>query len=314
MKFDQAITKMKYPGEHRPGVWRGSVLQVKVTNACDLDCNNCSVAVGFAKALKQKFFMTPDQFRTALRSLRGYDGVIGMFGGNPCIHPDFPELCQIFKEEVPDQDQRGLWSNRPFKHAALCRDTFSPTHSNLNVHGSQVAWDEFKAGWPEAKLLEAGRGHSRHSPIFGSPRDVGVTEDEMWEAVSKCYVNQTWSAAITVVDGELFGYFCEIAATMAEITNSPGTGYLIIEGWYDRRMPEFSHQVQTACPFCLIPMNAKKIMDDEDSPEVYTDAWATVMVTVKGRHLAKVDTREQLQGDGQPATKYLERGVMPKGM
>ena len=95
------LSKMKAPGDFRAGVWRGRVLQVKVTNACDLDCKNCSVGVGLAKKLKKLYWMTPDQFRVAIRSLEGFPGVIGMFGGNPCIHPRFEELCQIFREEIP---------------------------------------------------------------------------------------------------------------------------------------------------------------------------------------------------------------------
>lgn len=55
--------------------------------------------------------MTLDKFRLALRRLRGYSAVIAIIGGNPCIHMQFGELCQVFQEEV-------LVKRRCRKHAA----------------------------------------------------------------------------------------------------------------------------------------------------------------------------------------------------
>lgn len=301
---------MKAPGDYRPGIWRGRVLQVKVINSCDLDCQNCSVAVGIAKKLKRQFRMTPDQFREALRSLRGFPGVIGMFGGNPCIHPEFEELCRIFREEVPNQDQRGLWSNRLFGHGAVCRETFGP-YCNLNVHGSREAWDEIRRDWPEARPIPAGLSEpSTHGPIFGSMRDLDITDNQMWELIGKCYVNQTWSAEITVVDGQLLGYFCEIAATMAELENDSSEGTAIVPGWWSYGMPAFADQVRKYCTRCLIPMNPKKVDAAGLEPEVYTKTWAPLMLTVKGRPMAAATKLSELAG-GAPATQYLSRGVMP---
>lgn len=306
--------KMKAPSDRRPGIWRDGVLQIKVTNACDLDCRHCSVGVGLARKLKRVFFMTPDQFRTALRSLEAYDGVIGMFGGNPCIHPQFEELCRIFREEVPDKDQRGLWSNNLRGHGWMCRETFSAQHSNLNVHGVREAWDEIRRDWPEARPLQAGLSEpSMHGPIFGSMMDVGLTEEEMWERVGTCYVNQTWSAEITVVGGRLVGYFCEIAATMAELEGDPSFGMDVgmdvgVGGpWW--KEPLWDLQVRKYCSRCLVPLNARKIRDSSSEPEQYTVAWRPLMLTVHGRAMQEATSFE---ADDRPATKYLSKGVMRK--
>lgn len=302
------LYRMKAPADYRPGIWRGRVLQIKVTNFCDLDCRHCSVAVGVAKKLKRGFNMTPDQFRTACRSLRGFPGVVGMFGGNPCIHPKFEELCTIMREEIPNKDQRGLWSNRLFGHGAACRETFGP-HCNLNVHESQEAWDEIKRDWPEARPLESGLSSpSRHGPIFGAMVDVGLTESEMWERVATCYVNQTWSAEITVVDGELRGYFCEIAATMAELAGVGDRGVTIEPHWWTESMSVFTPQVNAYCTKCLVPMNGRKIDAASDDAEEFTAAWAPVLLSVKGRPMKQVDT---IATDGEAATMYLPKGVMP---
>lgn len=306
------LSQMKAPGDKREGVWRGGVLQVKVTNACDLDCQNCSVGVGIAKKLKRVFRMTPDQYRTALRSLQGYTGLIGMFGGNPCILQDFEELCRIFREEVPEKNQRGLWSNRLFGKGKICRETFGE-YNNLNVHESREAWDEICRDWPEAKPIPSGlTSPSHHGPIFGSMLDLGVSEEEMWGKVSQCYVNQTWSAEITVVNGQLRGYFCEIAATMAELTGDPSFGVEIVPGWWKKPMQAFEHQVREYCSKCLIPMNPRKIDAKSDAPEEYTAAWSPVMATINGRPMREVKALSEIAG-GAPATRYLDASVMPAG-
>lgn len=307
MDFDQCLSKMCHPGARRRGIWREGVIQIKVTNACDLSCSNCTVGVGFAKKLHKIFYMSPTQFRAACRSLRGYHGVIGMFGGNPCIHPQFEELCDVFRQEVPDIDQRGLWSNRLFGHGPVCQKTFCPEHSNLNVHGNRDAYEEMKAGWPECKPLIAGtEGPSQHSPIWGSMLDLGLTESEMWSRVSQCYVNQTWSAEITVIRGELHAFFCEIAATMAELEGSEEHGSPVVPGWWKASMHMLQAQVKAYCTRCLIPMNGKKVLD-AGGVEEYTEVWKPLMLTIKGRPLEQVAS---VEFDDSPATKYLSHGVM----
>lgn len=299
---------MKAPGDFRSGVWRGRVLQVKITNICDLDCKNCSVAVGPAKKLKKQFLMTPDQFRTACQSLKGYDGVVGMFGGNPCISKYFEQLCEIMREEIPDMAQRGLWSNRLFGHGVACRQTFNPHVSNLNVHQDSDAYDEMIETWPGCNPVYAGlHSPSHHGPIFGSMTELGLSEEEMWKKIGKCYVNQTWSAAITVVDKQLVGYFCEIAATMAELTGDPSKGVKIEPGWWAKKMPYFEHQVHEYCTKCLIPLNPRKIDAASAEPEEHTAAWTPVFATIKGRPMKEINSLDAIMGDDAPATHYLPR-------
>ena len=90
-----------------------SIICVDVTNKCDLACSNCTRLLENQDALWE---MTPDDFRTALRSLKDYPGIIAMIGGNPAMHRNYKELCRIFVEEVPERRQRGLWTNNVFKH------------------------------------------------------------------------------------------------------------------------------------------------------------------------------------------------------
>lgn len=300
-------TTMKAPGDPRPFAYMGGIIQVKVTNVCDLDCKNCSVAVGIAKKLRKQFLMSPENYRLALRSLKGYPGVIGMFGGNPCIHPQFDELCQVLREEVPNREQRGLWSNRLMGKGSICRETFGP-HNNLNVHQSQAAWDEFRRDWPEAELIPSGLSDpSLHGPIFGSPTDLGVSEEDMWKGIGSCSVNQEWSAEINQIDGKLYAYFCEIAATMAEIEDDPNYGEPLAPGWWKRGMPAWASQVRRYCTRCLIPLNSNKVDAASGAPEDYTVTWAKTMqkTQLMGRPLRLITNKTQLEQAKDLATDYL---------
>ena len=120
---DRAISRMRSPRDMH-------IICVDVTNKCDLHCSNCTRLL---KNQTELWDMTPDNFRLALRSLKGFTGVIAMIGGNPCISKHFPDLCRIFAEEIPNKRQRGLWSNNVFEYQELIRDTFGKTEGTVNA-------------------------------------------------------------------------------------------------------------------------------------------------------------------------------------
>lgn len=170
MTEQECLARMVAPGQRRPRKYREGVIQIHVTRACDKACNNCTQGSNYRGKVT---FMSPDHFRQACRSLKGYFGVVGMFGGNPALHPQFEELCAVMREEVP-ADQRGLWCNNPItvEKARVMRVTFDPAISNLNVHLDQEAYDKFKDGWPECSLVGLTQD-SRHAPAgFVAMRDV----------------------------------------------------------------------------------------------------------------------------------------------
>ena len=88
----EAIQKMVPPGQPRPQVtWKQGVLQIWITRSCDKSCFGCTQGSN----LKGPFAkITLDQFDDACASLHGYFGVIGMFGGNPAVHPQFVILTR----------------------------------------------------------------------------------------------------------------------------------------------------------------------------------------------------------------------------
>jgi hypothetical protein len=244
MNEQQALSLMIAPGTRRPGKYREGVIQIWTTRACDKSCFGCTQGSNLAG---KPGLISVEQFRQACKSLKGYFGVVGMFGGNPATHPQFEDLCAVMREEVPF-GQRGLWSNNPmsFRNAVIMRNTFNPRVSNLNVHLDEVAYSLFKEGWPESIVVGL-HEDSRHSPPYVAMKDVlkkpcpncdGTgkvdygeegsfpcatcnstgqiyDEEKAWELISGCDINKHWSAMIGVFRGELQAWFCEIAGAQA---------------------------------------------------------------------------------------------------
>ena len=75
MNADEAISKMKFPSDRRPSIWREGVLQVWVTRACDKSCFGCTQGSNLAG---KPGMITVEQFEEALISLEGYFGIVGM--------------------------------------------------------------------------------------------------------------------------------------------------------------------------------------------------------------------------------------------
>jgi len=165
---------MKAPNDKRP-TWRGGVIQVHITRACDLSCIGCTQGSNLGG---KSTLITLENFETAVKSLVGYEGVVGIFGGNPCLHPKFKEVCEILEHYIPFEN-RGLWSNNLNGYGSLCRRVFNPEFSNLNVHADKSKYDEMKRDWPECNPI--GLNDSRHSPPYVALRDIeDLTDEKRW--------------------------------------------------------------------------------------------------------------------------------------
>jgi hypothetical protein len=182
MTETEMLERMVAPGTRRAGKYRSGVIQILVTSSCDKSCFSCTQA---SNIRREPWFMTPEQFEQAVRSLgftadgepereerNVYYGVVGLFGGNPAISPHFADYCGILHKLVPF-NQRGIWCNNPLtlEKAQMMRATFDPSVSNLNVHLDKEAYYLFKKGWPESNVVGLDVD-SRHSPPFVAMKDV----------------------------------------------------------------------------------------------------------------------------------------------
>lgn len=332
MNEREALSRMVAPGQIRPGKYRNGVIQILVTRACDKSCYSCTQGSNFAG---KPATMTREHFEQALLSLKGYFGVVGVFGGNPAMHPDFAYLCEMMDRYVPFE-QRGLWCNNPLtaENAKIMRKTFNPAVSNLNVHLDHKAFDLFKTHWPESRPFGLTQD-SRHCPPFVSMIDLGIPEEERWELISHCDINQHWSALIGVFRGELRAWFCEIAGAQAMLhqhePDYPDTGidpvgrWLMLADaagvpfltkqdsgnllWWQLPMWAFKQQVRQHCHHCSIPLRGYGQL--AQGPEDQAEQVSTIHASVgrpkhRRRPLQIVTERSQIASNGvQRATDYL---------
>ena len=252
---ETAIASMRSPKDMH-------IICIDVTNKCDLACSNCTRLLENQDAY---WDMTPENFRLALKSLKGYGGIIAMIGGNPCMHPKFDELCQIFVEEIPNRTQRGLWTNNYFKHREIIEQTFGTF--NLNSHGAPKASRELTDLANAMKEIKGNivwnyTQHSDHAPLMTAVKDL-YDVSEMWLKISQCDINREWSASIVENKGKLRVYFCEVAAAF-DLARGTDYGYPVYEGWWNTHITEYQSQVKHFCPGCGVPAKQAAAKDWEE--------------------------------------------------
>ncbi|MFV3127977.1 hypothetical protein [Niveispirillum sp. KHB5.9] len=289
---DAAIARMRSPYEMH-------IICVDVTNKCDLHCSNCT------RLLKNQtsfWDMTPDNFRLALRSLRGFNGVIAMIGGNPCVHKQFEELCRIFAEEIPNKSQRGLWSNNLFDYEQLIADTFG--FFNLNPHNDQrgrKSLERLKKLIPRVNFFN---GHSHHSPLLTAVQDLYPDKAEMWDQISTCDINRQWSATVLQNKGELRAYFCEVAGSF-DLARGEDNGYPVVEGWWCKPLQDFASQVKKFCPGCGVPARLKGHLDsDEIDTYSRSNAKLAEQSLRKRRKIIEINSLEEAENLNSDFTNY----------
>lgn len=319
MNSEEAILKMVAPGQRRPGIWRNGVMQVFITRTCDKACFHCTQNSQLSGKANR---ITVEQFEQAIDSLRGYFGVIGIFGGNPALHPDFTEICRILRLKVP-YEQRGLWCNKPFGKGKIMAQTFNPAVSNLNVHQDREAYDEFARDWPNCRNhLKGLDTDSRHGPPLVAMQDVIDSEESRWDLIANCDVNQKWSAMICPVRGQLRAFVCELMGAQAMLhqdnpnwmgTGSPmpDTGLEVTEGWWRRPIQHFSEQIKLHCHACGIPLKGYGALANEGPNEQISKTHAEVFKPKDKRKIELVSDLVQLGEQHLPrATDYLENSSL----
>ena len=296
----------------RRHAFRGGVLQIWVTRACDKACFACTQGSNLGG---KPGMISLEHFEAACQSLEGYFGVVGIFGGNPVLHPKFDQLMEIYKRYIP-YEQRGVWCNHPKGKGAILREVFNPEVSNLNVHLDQEAYEEFRDSWPEClPYLKGMDGDSRHSSPFVALKDVIEDEDERWRLISNCDINKYWSAMVCVVRGELRGFFCEIAAAQAMLHENdaayPDYGVPALPRWWDQGIEAFEEQINFYCHRCGIPLRAKgELAIGGETEYVSREHVAYFQPKIPGRKIFEI--KSIIDADlavEYRATEYIEKAI-----
>lgn len=274
------------------------IIQVVISRSCDIfNCSECTQLLPFRKDAKE---MSLDCIEEALICLKGWPGVIACFGGNPCTHSKFPEVCKLWEKHVPDQRQRGLWTNNLMAHGRVCRETFWPKgRFNLNVHGNEQAAKDMQTWLPGIKVW--GMHPSQHGNQLLDYADLGIT-DEQWTTLREnCDINRNWSGACYERDGHPYIYFCERAGALDGIRGT-NFGLRMEPGCWKWGMDKFQGQVRTCCDhFCGVPLRGKGSLDNADTYKVSS---SLVQLAIPNRGKVSVEVIESLEEKTYELTDY----------
>lgn len=275
------------------------IIQVVITRKCDLfNCSECTQLLPFRKDPME---MSLECIERTLRALRGWPGVIACFGGNPCTHSQFSEVCLLWQKHV-DPKQRGLWTNNLMTHGKVVKETFWPHGMfNLNVHGNDKAAEQMRMWLPRIKIW--GTAPSHHSSQLMDYADYGISEADWIEMRERCDINQKWSGAVYMRDdGNPYIYFCERAGALDGVRGT-NNGVLVEPGCWQWGMDKYRHQVSACCDhFCGVPLRTLGHVDRQDT---YSVSPSLVSLTTERVGKAKVQVQETMpEGRTHDGTDY----------
>lgn len=260
-------------------------IQIDITNACNLACSNCT---RFCGNHKKPFFMDFDTFKRAVDSLDGYNGVIGIMGGEPTLHPEFERFVQYLRGKYGERKEtnRMIYPQREFIKEIRRREFESHIlRENEDGTGEEKGCGNFKMCGPglwsnmgttypryyelindsfNVQLLNDHINESYHQPGLVSRNDLGIPDEKWFPVRDACWIQNEWSATITPKGA----FFCEIAGALDILFDGPG-GWSIEPGWWKRKPSEFGDQLHWCeiCGFALktFMRDAKEEVDDVSS-------------------------------------------------
>lgn len=200
------------------------LIQIEITNACHLQCANCTRFVGHHK---KPFYMPLETVERALDTLQEFPGHVGIMGGEPTLHPQFSEICLLLQRKIPDKMRREFWTagHKWNEYHDVIHQTFEEKYIAYNDHSDP---DE-----------------GTHQPLLVAIDEVVEDKILMWKVIDNCWIQQRWSASITPKGA----FFCEVAAAQDHLFDGPG-GWPIEKSWWKKGPDAFQDQVGRYCPRC----------------------------------------------------------------
>jgi len=241
-------------------------IQIEVTSRCMNQCSNCTRLCGHHE---KPYDMDFEFFKKAVDSMEGYPKITGIMGGEPLLHPEFEKFCKYASSKLP-KEKLGLCTCLPkgkeHYREVIC-DTFG--HIFINDHT---------------------RNDILHSPVLVPSKEVNLPGWQKDYLISKCWVQETWSASINPRGA----WFCEVAAALAMLLEVENLGWDVEQGWWARSPQHFISQM-AMCHWCgcAMPLKRRCSTDvvDDISPE---------MIKILDGISPKVTAKKYVEHDCQP--------------
>lgn len=265
-------------------------MMIDITNHCHLHCSNCTRMLDH-RTKETSFFMSVETFERAVKALRSFPTasepcggvhtgrrkVVGLIGGEPLLHPEFPALVDLMVQHIPDVRHRGLWTSKdwlggshpvwgPYRPQVERLIGPNPTH---DASGPTEKHTDGYINW-NMHLPEM---HVHHQPVLTASKDLVEDPVRRWQLISQCWVQEQWSATITPKGF----FFCEVAGALDMILGGPGglpiQPYIWAQDlWFEaengRLAPRgpYAEQIKRACENCgaCVPMPGRRDGENRD--------------------------------------------------
>jgi len=219
-------------------IYQAWCCQIELTNYCGINCLYCSRYNSHIRN-NQRQHMSLDQLKHALETLQDWPGRIGIIGGEPLLHPQFKEVCDLIRSMYPRKKMM-LWTSGGKKWhelEELIKQTFK-----------DVAYNEHNEYQQDTCL---------HQPLTISIKEAVPRESIRKQLIDDCWVQRTWCPTITPYGA----YFCEVGAAQDILLNDGKHAWPITPEWWKKEPCDFQDQVVMLCDNCgmAIPMEREII-------------------------------------------------------
>ena len=288
------------------------IIQIELTNACVHTCSNCSRMCGHHT---HPFFMDWETFKRAVDSMEGYEGTVGMMGGEPTLHPEFERFAKYLASKYPP---KGGDSNLIAPTDTFMRNLRLEERSRVNTYEEEAGTNERIKGpglWSslvsnyakhyeliqDTFIYQCVNDHTEssfHQPVMVTRKDLGITDEDWYPMRDKCWMQMNWSASITPKGA----FFCEIAAALDMLFDGPG-GWPIEPGWWKRRQEDFGDQLNW-CEWCGLALETRS-RDANEGPDDASPSFIERLKKVNSPKLKKGLVRVYRQDETDDASLVL---------
>lgn len=249
------------------------IIQIDITNACIHKCSNCTRFCGHHK---NPFFMDFSTFKRAVDSLDGYEGTVGIMGGEPTLHPDIEHMIHYLASKYPKKEyNRFIRPQTNFMEGIRDLEmayTHRFEHDGITegrIKGIGL-WSALGKGYKDHyeviqdyvsyQVLNDHTNEIFHQPALITRKELGISDEKWFNIRNNCWVQNFWSATITPKGA----FFCEVAGALDMLFNGPG-GWEIEPGWWKRTPEDFKEQLHW-CEYCSLALEifARDARDEID--------------------------------------------------